>query len=207
MSPKLRAGYAQEQTERILEAAYELFAEHGYQRTTMRRLASRMGMTTGVLYTYFTSKDEIIHALAERSRRRNRRLLDALSQESTMREALRALFTMLADSWRDDPSQRSARANINLLAEATKQESIREEASGLYQRTREIFTQLAEDAVRRRELDADVEPGAAGALMSALFLGLQTERVLLGNVDAATHLAAIDSILLRNIWSVTEDST
>ena len=207
MTPKLRAEYALQQKERILEAAYELFAERGYDRTTMRELASRMGMTTGVLYAHFNSKDEIIRALAERSRDRSKDLMDILSREDTMREALRALLTMLAEYRDDDPTCVGARANINLLAEATRRESIREEASELYQRTTEIFTRLAEDAVERRELDAGLEPTAVGALMSALFLGLQTESILLGDTDVARHLAAISNVLLRNIWNDRGEST
>jgi len=207
MTPKLRAESALQQKERILETAYELFAERGYDRTTMRELASRMGMTTGVLYAHFNSKDEIIHALAERSRARGKDLMDILSREDTMREALRSLFAMLAKHREDDPTCTGARANINLLAEATRRESIREEASELYQRTTGIFAQLAEAAVERRELDAALDPTAVGALMSALFLGLQTESVLLDDADVPGRLAAVSNVLLRNIWNTGVDHT
>jgi AcrR family transcriptional regulator len=51
--------------ERILAAALELFVAHGYQRTTLRQIAERLGVTkTAVLY-HFPAKDRILAALGE----------------------------------------------------------------------------------------------------------------------------------------------
>ncbi|MFD0657356.1 TetR/AcrR family transcriptional regulator [Thermocatellispora tengchongensis] len=50
--------------ERILRAAQELFAQHGYQQTSVRAIAERLGLTkTAVLY-HFGTKAEILSALA-----------------------------------------------------------------------------------------------------------------------------------------------
>jgi len=43
--------------------------------------------------------------------------------------------------------------------------------------------------------------------MSALFLGLQTERILLKDRNIANHLTAITSTLLRNIWTDRQEPT
>jgi AcrR family transcriptional regulator len=50
---------------RILDTAMELFEEQGYQRTSVREIAERLGFTkTAVLY-HFPSKSDIPSALAE----------------------------------------------------------------------------------------------------------------------------------------------
>jgi AcrR family transcriptional regulator len=49
----------------ILRAAQRLFLEEGYERTTMRRLASAVGVSATALYVYFPDKDAILHAIAE----------------------------------------------------------------------------------------------------------------------------------------------
>ncbi|MEV8631235.1 TetR family transcriptional regulator [Streptosporangium sp. NPDC051023] len=50
---------------RILEAARDLFAARGYQRTSVREIAERLGLTkTAVLY-HFPAKADILAALAE----------------------------------------------------------------------------------------------------------------------------------------------
>lgn len=43
----------------ILDTALELIVKDGFQNLSMRRLASRLGMTATTIYNYFSNKDEI----------------------------------------------------------------------------------------------------------------------------------------------------
>ncbi|MGH9081684.1 MAG: TetR/AcrR family transcriptional regulator [Acidimicrobiales bacterium] len=52
--------------ERILEVALELFTEQGYEQTSLREIAERLGFTKAALYYHFSSKEEIFMALHER---------------------------------------------------------------------------------------------------------------------------------------------
>jgi AcrR family transcriptional regulator len=49
--------------ERILEAALGLFADEGYEATTMRDVAREAGTSLGLAYRYFASKEEFALAL------------------------------------------------------------------------------------------------------------------------------------------------
>jgi len=44
----------------IVEAALRLFAENGYEATTMRAIAKQAGVATGNAYYYYASKEELI---------------------------------------------------------------------------------------------------------------------------------------------------
>jgi AcrR family transcriptional regulator len=57
----------EESRARILESALELFASHGYERTTVRSIAERAGISQGLIYNYFQSKEDLLRALFERS--------------------------------------------------------------------------------------------------------------------------------------------
>jgi AcrR family transcriptional regulator len=49
---------------RVLDAALELFSEHGFDGTTIQQIADRLGVTKAALYYHFESpKDEILAAL------------------------------------------------------------------------------------------------------------------------------------------------
>jgi AcrR family transcriptional regulator len=54
---------AQRTRERIVEAALALFAESGYEATTMRDVAREAGASLGLAYRYFASKEEFALAL------------------------------------------------------------------------------------------------------------------------------------------------
>lgn len=47
----------------ILEAALELFAEHGFHDAPMAQLAKKSNIAIGTIYRYFKNKDELIHEL------------------------------------------------------------------------------------------------------------------------------------------------
>src|SRR5215469_4010340 len=50
---------------RIQQVALELFAEQGYERTSLREIAERLGVTKAALYYHFKSKEDIVHSFTE----------------------------------------------------------------------------------------------------------------------------------------------
>jgi AcrR family transcriptional regulator len=46
--------------ERILDIALELFSEQGYDKTSLRDIAERLGTTKAALYYYFARKEDIL---------------------------------------------------------------------------------------------------------------------------------------------------
>jgi AcrR family transcriptional regulator len=51
--------------ERIQAVALQLFAEQGYESTSMRQIAEQLGFTKAALYYHFASKEDIVRALIE----------------------------------------------------------------------------------------------------------------------------------------------
>src|SRR5215472_11312550 len=49
----------------IVDAAKQRFREGGFHATTMAEIAAQAGVSVGLLYRYFPSKDEIIQAITE----------------------------------------------------------------------------------------------------------------------------------------------
>jgi AcrR family transcriptional regulator len=50
---------------RIQAVALELFTEQGYEKTSLREIAERLGVTKAALYYHFKSKDEIVNSFVE----------------------------------------------------------------------------------------------------------------------------------------------
>jgi AcrR family transcriptional regulator len=62
--------------EEILDAATELFAEHGYSDAVTQALAERLQVGKGTLYRHFSSKRELFLAAVDRVMRRMRERVD-----------------------------------------------------------------------------------------------------------------------------------
>jgi AcrR family transcriptional regulator len=64
--------------ERILDIALELFTEHGYDKTSLRDIAERLGTTKAALYYHFKSKSDILLELHLRLHALGQGILDEL---------------------------------------------------------------------------------------------------------------------------------
>ncbi len=81
---------------RIVEAAYRILAESGYESTSIKEIARRAGVAPGLVHYYFKSKEELLSAALKEGSDQYTRDLDALrknyagrSRESLARAALR----------------------------------------------------------------------------------------------------------------------
>jgi AcrR family transcriptional regulator len=66
-SGRKRRGEGHTRRDEILQAAKELFLEEGYQATTIRRIADRVGISAPALYLYFRDKEALFLALCDQT--------------------------------------------------------------------------------------------------------------------------------------------
>lgn len=78
---------------KLLQMAAHLFRSKGYERTTVRDLASAIGIQSGSIFHHFKSKDEILRAVMEETIIYNTALMRAdLAEAKGTRERLLALI-------------------------------------------------------------------------------------------------------------------
>lgn len=68
MAPRSEEEYAkirQQSRENIKDTALELFARQGYHSTTISQIARQAGVSKGLMYNYFTSKEDLVKKLVE----------------------------------------------------------------------------------------------------------------------------------------------
>jgi AcrR family transcriptional regulator len=84
--------------EEILEAAVQLFAEHGYPETDMQVLADTLGVGKGTLYRYFPSKQDLFLAAVDRVMYKLREAVDAsiAGIDDPLEQVRRAIHAYLA---------------------------------------------------------------------------------------------------------------
>jgi AcrR family transcriptional regulator len=67
--------------ERILDIALELFTEQGYERTSLRQIAERLGFSKAAIYYHFASKEDILMTLHLRLHEFGKDALDAMDRD------------------------------------------------------------------------------------------------------------------------------
>jgi AcrR family transcriptional regulator len=82
---------------RILDVALDLFVEQGYDRTSLREIAERLGFSKAALYYHYKAKDDILQALADALLEDLRNLVERVEQEPAGPGRARRALTELVD--------------------------------------------------------------------------------------------------------------
>jgi AcrR family transcriptional regulator len=89
--------------EKIQATALELFAEHGYEKTSLREIAERLHVTKAALYYHFNSKEDIAVSLFDGLIAEIDALIDWFRDQPRTPETRRALVERYARLAHDSP--------------------------------------------------------------------------------------------------------
>jgi AcrR family transcriptional regulator len=155
----------------IVSAARALFAELGYERTTLRAVAAQAGVNQALIYHFFRSKDELLSATLDLPM--DPRFIVAALHDNPGREGAELMRRALA-AWRNPGVREHFQA---LLRAGISHDRAAEMVRNLF--TRELLTAFAE---------ATDKPDAAlrAALVGSQIAGIAMLRFMIG-VDALTE--------------------
>jgi len=94
MSPKTPAQNEQirvESKQKIMDAAFRLIAKNGYEATSIASIATKAGVSKGLLYNYFESKEALIEALVLAAMEEGDELLENMISDDPV-QTLRNMF-------------------------------------------------------------------------------------------------------------------
>lgn len=142
----------------MLSAALALFCEHGYAGTSTRRIAEAAGVTEGLVFHYFGTKDALLLELAARQHTFAGRVLTQVQQagDCSARELLRAV----ADGLAGVSAEEAAFVGF-MLAEAQINPSLRAQITAATAVVLDGFVQTLAARVEAGELRADAALAAA----------------------------------------------
>jgi AcrR family transcriptional regulator len=184
------AAKAPDTRDRILDIALDLFTEQGYDGTSLREIADKLGVTKAALYYHFSSKEEILLALHMRLHEFGREaLLKMAEQEPVTLEQWGELLDEIVDAM-------LTQRKLFLMHErnqAALEKLHRAEHDAEHEDLQNQFRRVLADT--RIPLEDRVRMAASfGVLFSGLFLS--------GEAFAATTNEELGSLLRRILHDV-----
>ncbi|WP_405579761.1 TetR/AcrR family transcriptional regulator [Streptomyces sp. NBC_01190] len=143
--------------ERLLAEATRLFAERGYDRTSVQEIVEAAGVTKGALYHYFGSKDDLLHEIYARVLRLQTERLDAIVARTTdvpERLAEAAADVVVTSIQNLDDTKIFFRSMHQLTPE--KQKAVRAERRRYHETFRSLIEEGQRDGHFRTELRPDL---------------------------------------------------
>ncbi len=144
----------------ILKAALKLFADRGYDRTSMTAIAKEAGVSKGLAYNYFESKEALLRALVDQATAEMLEVARSMGS-GCYRDALRAFV----DGYRASLEEKDERLRFQLglflqpaLADIVR-EPLHRRADALLQITETMFETagLADSHMLARRLLSELD--------------------------------------------------
>ena len=167
-------------------------AEEGFTGATMRRIAERAGVSTGMLTYYYKNKREILTDMMAQVYIRLLEALRELLAGEQGPESVEAAFEFMLEGSRRGSFPMSFW--LAYFAEALHDEELRHTAIAGTNRLRSVFRDAIAAGVKSNELRADVDSEAAADLLMCLWQGVRVE-VGLYKLDEDRALRALRQVL------------
>ena len=176
----------------ILDAAIEVIAENGFQRTTIKQIARRAGVADGTIYNYFDNKAAIMTAIVERIAAAERRDLDFAN--AAQLDFATFIETYIPQRLREVDDQFAAFKVV--LSETMNNAAMRSEMNEtIYKPLFTIAEAYIEHLMQQEQLEAG-DPATTARLIALPVMGVLLLR-LLGDDHVEQHWSMYSELVAR----------
>ncbi len=156
----VRSVAQEEKRRRILEAAVRAFARKGYHACRVGEIASEAGVAYGLVYHYFTSKEEILETIFRDTWSQMLSAIEAVEEDGVpAAEQLRKVAAIVLRTWKRDPDLVRV-----LVREVTRSPHIQREV-GEIEHAYAALERIVERGQKNGEFRDDVEPRLAALIL------------------------------------------
>jgi AcrR family transcriptional regulator len=176
---------------KLIEAARDHFARDGYAMTTLKDIATSLGMTTGAVYHYFPSKTELFIAVAEDTAEAfTAAMNEQVDPDAPFKIRSKETFDVIALLNARMPNMAAFVLTLDL--EGPRYPELAETQKRLTETRDAFFRQLVADAARRKEFRDGIRTEAVTDLIETLRLGMARFQAQTGSVRR--HRAMVSAL-------------
>jgi len=183
----------------ILTAAGELFAELGFERTTMRAVAARADVDPALIHHYFGNKEGLVKAMIDSVFRDDQQDAAAAMSTGTADDRL----PRFVDGLRTISSSRSFRVFYDILPYALRNAGLRSRMARAYDSYRQIKRDWLRGTDEPTLLEQEALLGVA-ELMTAVVDGLAIQEAIDDEFDMRRAYAVLEFLLQRSLPELLE---
>jgi TetR/AcrR family transcriptional regulator, transcriptional repressor of aconitase len=191
--PKVSQQHRDARREQILAAARRCFLRDGFHATSMQDLFAEAGLSSGAVYSYFASKDDVIVAIAEENMRGVAEMVGAIATEQPGRPVGAVLADVMDMVHAKDTRDGLGKLTVIVWSEALRNPSLAARFTALVTQIRDDLSEVIRQS--RGNLPGDVPADVLATTLLSLVPGYLLQLALLGS-------AAVDGVpdTVRALW-------
>jgi AcrR family transcriptional regulator len=162
----------QQTRQRLVESAFEVFAERGYHAATLSEIAARAGLTTGAVYSTFGSKKALLIAACAQGTAAEGEVDAVLAHAGSLREALESLVLERARSGLSPATLRLLKLQVEVLKLGLSEPDVLAAMAASGGQQLDAVARAIDALARRDGVTLPMPAGELATLLSALLNGL-----------------------------------
>jgi AcrR family transcriptional regulator len=171
---------AERRRRQIMDAAVACFRRRGFHQATMAEICAEAGISAGALYRYFSSKADIIGAIAEDKRSES----DEAFRRAAEQQGFIAAICLAARGFFDKFAAGDGALIADIFAEAIRDEAVAAPLRTADAASVRIFMDAIKAAQARGEIDATLDPEITADTLFAALEGIGLRRAFCRETDA-----------------------
>jgi AcrR family transcriptional regulator len=182
--------------EQIIDAALRVFAEKGFARATNRDIAREAGITTGLIYYYFKSKEDLLKAaLEERSPVQLVQQIPLEMLEQAPEVLLPILAARVLDHVESEPFIKIIRVILPEMLHGEPE--LAPIVSSFFQRVLDFLSNYLQSQRTKGRVRADLDTQAAAQVFASGLIGMVMRRQVMRDpaVLRYTHEEIVQAVL------------
>lgn len=188
--------------QQILQAAMICFAKRGFHVASMHDISAEAGISVGLIYRYFESKEAVISAMADEHIKDLQDLLERARSAPTLWDSLEILLT--AHCCEDAPQIHSAFV-VDLFAEAGRNPAIAKLVRDVLETGLAGVTEVIARAPEMRDSSHGLKPREIAELIFATARGSMMRDVLDHSQLPAAERRERQLKVVRQLWHLLFD--
>lgn len=185
--PKVSEEYAHARRQEILSAAWCCFAQKGFHKTTMRDICEKAGLSSGAVYSYFKSKEDIFAATATQDLRSRLHPIESAKDEPDIPAHMAGLIDRFTGDMGSPEGQTHARLAIELWSEALSNEDVATTLREVRQAFRGRMQKVVERLQAEGLVDPSLPPHSVVNVMASIHIGLVVQQALGDDLDTTGY--------------------
>jgi len=175
----------------ILDAAYSLFAEKGYAKTTMRALAGRAGVGLGTIFKHFPDKPSLLVAAFQEDMGKVIHEGFESMPESGIKEQLLHITRKIYDFYANNPSFSRALIKESLFLGGDHGKVLDDQLTAFLGEIARLFKK----AVKNKELPKKIDPYKEALAFGSFYFATLVMGLKQSVLDTAERLEFLESMI------------
>lgn len=198
--PKVPEEHLATRRTQIMMAALACTARKGFHQTTMRDICKEARLSTGAVYHYFKSKEEILAALTKSGREAKTALFAKIEACRNGRDAIRELFQLVFQVYRDKTFRTIGPVDVETYGEALRNEKVREIMLEELRALIDPIESILRGWQQKGEIRKDIDPLYLAHYLIAITVGVKIHLLVQRDLTVQGFESIVEKAFLHTVW-------